>query len=403
LKLKVLMVGIILALLLGCVPRIPKEPLPPEKPPLYQEQKFIYPLTDDAGNSSLQTAVERSLAYLAKRISAGNSPSYLQGPGGNLFSPAGLYRSLTIFREILTSASAEAEFERRVREAFTFWEVTSEGRAQPILLTGYYEPIVEGQLESGGGYHYPIYGRPADLIGTTARDNSREWAAKNRIGRLEKGQVVPYYSRKEIDCQGVLQGKGYELAWLRDPWERYVLHIQGSGQVRLPDGKRFRVGFAASNGRPYRSIGRYMVEQGFLSEKELSLSRLKEFIRQQPGRMDEIFNINERYIFFRPIPGEEGPIGALGFPLTAGRSVATDPAIFPAGAIAYLIAQQPEFDEAGRPKARRALRRFVVNQDTGAAMKGPDRVDLFCGSGDRAGMVAGAMREEGKIYFLLAK
>jgi membrane-bound lytic murein transglycosylase A len=119
--------------------------------------------------------------------------------------------------------------------------------------------------------------------------------------------------------------------------------------------------------------------------------------------MDEIFNINERYIFFRPIPGKEGPIGALGFPLTAGRSVATDPTIFPPGAIAYLIAQQPVFDEAGRLKARKTLRRFVVNQDTGAAMKGPERVDLFCGSGDQAGTVAGAMREEGKIYFLHAK
>jgi len=386
LRLKVLIVGIILSLLLGCLPPIPKEPLPPEKPPLYQEQKFISPLTDDADKSSLQTAVERSLAHLAKKISAGNSPGYLQGPAGNLFPPARLYRSLKIFREILSSASDDAKFERRVREAFTFWGATSGGGVKPILLTGYYEPIFEGQLEPGGGYRYPIYRRPADLIEVAARDDS-----------------VPYYSRKEIDCQGVLQGKGYELAWLKDPWERYVLHVQGSGQVRLPDGKIFRVGFAASNGRPYRSIGRYMVEQGFLTEQELSLSRVNEFLRQHPGRMDEIFNINERYIFFRLIPGKEGPIGALGFPLIAGRSVATDKTIFPPGALAYLIAQQPVFDEAGRLRARKTLRRFVLNQDTGAAMKGPERVDLFCGSGERAGMVAGAMREEGKIYFLLAK
>jgi membrane-bound lytic murein transglycosylase A len=163
------------------------------------------------------------------------------------------------------------------------------------------------------------------------------------------------------------------------------------------------VGFAASNGRPYRSIGRYMVEQGFLADKELSLSGVREFIRLHPERMDEIFNINERYIFFRSIPGKEGPIGALGVPLTAGRSVATDPTIFPPGALAYLTAQQPVVDEAGRLKTRKTLRRFVLNQDTGAAMKGPDRVDLFCGSGDQAGRVAGAMREEGKIYFLCAK
>ena len=401
--LKVLSVGIILFLLVGCLPRVPKEVVPPEKPPLYQEKKFIHPLTDDADKASLQTAVKRSLANMAKRISAGSSPSHLEGPARNLFSPARIYQSLTIFRGILSSAADEAEFERRVREAFTFWEVAGEGRATPILLTGYYEPIIEGRIEPGGGYQYPIYRRPADLIEMTPREDLRERAQKNRIGRLEKGQAVPYYSRKEIDGHGVLQGKGYELVWLKDPWERYVLHVQGSGQIRLPDGKTLRVGFAASNGRPYRSIGRYMAEQGFLTDKELSLSRVKEFIRQHPERMDEIFNVNERYIFFRPIPGEEGPIGALGFPLTAGRSVATDPAIFPPGALAYLTAQQPVFDEAGRLKTRKTLRRFVLNQDTGAAMRGPERVDFFCGSGDQAGTIAGAMREEGMICFLQAK
>jgi membrane-bound lytic murein transglycosylase A len=130
---------------------------------------------------------------------------------------------------------------------------------------------------------------------------------------------------------------------------------------------------------------------------------VQEFLRQHPERRDEIFSVNERYIFFRFIPGKEGPIGALGFPLTAGRSVATDPGVFPPGGLAYLIARQPVFDESGTRMAKKDLRRFVLNQDTGAAMIGPGRVDLFCGSGDSAGKVAGAMREEGKIYFLQAQ
>jgi membrane-bound lytic murein transglycosylase A len=291
-----------------------------------------------------------------------------------------------IFRDILRNAPDGAEFERRVREAFSFWDVTRLDEAKPILLTGYYEPVVEGQLKPGGEYLYPIYRRPEELALIRAKNPS-----------------APYYSRKEIDSQGILQGKGYELAWLKDPWERYVLHVQGSGQVRLPDGITIRVGFAASNGRPYRSIGRYLVERGFLNEQELSLSRVREFLLRHPERRDEIFNANERYIFFRFVPGKEGPIGALGFPLTAGRSVATDLAVFPPGALAYLIARQPVFDEGGRQIAKKDLRRFVLNQDTGAAMIGSERVDLFCGSGDQAGMVAGALREEGKIYFLQAK
>jgi len=403
LKLKVLIAGGIIFLLEGCLRPVTWEPLPPAEPPFYLEQKSVYPLTDDADRLSLQTALERSLAHLAQKNSAANSAVSSQGAMGNLFSPPKVLRSLTIFREVLSRASDEADLDRRVREAFTFWEVTSGGGARPIVLTGYYEPIVEGQLEPGGEYLYPIYGRPEELIKKKARDNSGEWPSKNRIGGQERGQAAPYYSRKEIDCQGVLRGKGYELAWLKDPWERYVLHVQGSGQVRLPDGRTFRVGFAASNGRPYRSIGRYLVEQGFLNEQELSLSRVQEFLRQHPERRDEIFSINERYIFFRFIPGKEGPIGSLGFPVTPGRSVATDPTVFPPGALAYLIAREPVFDEAGRLKARKTLRRFVLNQDTGAAMKGPERVDFFCGSGEAAGKVAGAMREEGKIYFLHAK
>jgi membrane-bound lytic murein transglycosylase A len=163
------------------------------------------------------------------------------------------------------------------------------------------------------------------------------------------------------------------------------------------------VGFAASNGRPYRAIGRVLVERGFLPENELSLRRVKEFLQQNPERVEETFNANERYIFFRFFSGEEGPIGALGFPLIPGRSIATDRAIFPPGGLAYLIAQQPLFDEAGRLKGKVTLRRFVLNQDTGAAMKGPGRVDLFCGSGEKAGMAAGEMREEGRIYFLQVK
>jgi membrane-bound lytic murein transglycosylase A len=168
-----------------------------------------------------------------------------------------------------------------------------------------------------------------------------------------------------------------------------------------------RVGFAISNGRPYRGIGRYLVEQGLIAEQELSLRRVRELLQKHPEWMEEIFNINQRYIFFRSLPLstriDGGPIGALSVPLTAGRSIATDYSIFPPGALAYLISRQPVFDDQGKMIGRKSLRRFVLNQDTGAAMKGPARVDLFCGSGDKAGWVAGEMREEGKIYFLLAK
>jgi membrane-bound lytic murein transglycosylase A len=384
----------------------PKEPPPPEELLLPREKESIHPLTDDGERTSLREAVENSLVYLEKKISSPISPDNSSGNQGDLRHLEKVRCSLSLFREILLNTPDPAEFARRIQENFHLWETTWKGEGLTILLTGYYEPIIAGSLEPGREYQYPIYRRPDDLVETTFTELKEQPKGKG-IGRAQRGQVIPYYSRQEIDCQGVLKGKGYELAWLKDPWERFVLHVQGSGQIRLPDGKMLRVGFAISNGRPYRSIGRYLVEQGLIAEQELSLRRVRELLQKHPEWMEEIFNINQRYIFFRSLPLstqiDGGPIGALGVPLTAGRSIATDYSIFPPGALAYIFSRQPVFDERGKIIGRKSLRRFVLNQDTGAAMKGPARVDLFCGSGDKAGWVAGEMREEGKIYFLLAK
>jgi membrane-bound lytic murein transglycosylase A len=288
-----------------------------------------------------------------------------------------------------------------VAEKFTLWELGSRGVPAPVLLTGYYEPLLEARLEPGGEFQYPLYRRPDDLVEVVSRESAG--AGKKRVVRMEGGQAGPYYSRREIDREGALRGRGLEIAWVRDPWEVFVLHVQGSGQLRLGDGKTVRVGFAASNGRPYRSIGRVLIEQGYLAERETSLERVREFLQRNPALAEEIYCMNERYVFFRTLSEPDGPLGALGVPLTPGRTVATDLTIFPRGALGYLVSRQPVFDESGRMTAWKPLRRFVFNQDTGAAMKGPSRVDLFFGSGDQAGRAAGQMREEGRIYLLLAK
>ena len=290
----------------------------------------------------LQVALDRSFAALGKKRSSGASA----GSSSERFSAESTYRTLSLFQQILSSTSNEMEMDRKVRENFKFLEVTAEKSKPFLLLTGYYEPILEGSLEPGAEYRYPIYQRPGDLVEVSYNNEGTPGSPPpKRLVRMENGQAVPYYSRREIDTEGVLRGKGLELLWLKDPWERFVLHIQGSGQIRLPDGKTMRVGFAASNGRPYRSIGRYLIDQGFLSEREVTMGRIREFLQQDPGRAEEIYNANERYIFFRLLPGPEGPLGALGVPLTPGRSIATDLTIFPPGALAYLISRQPVFDE----------------------------------------------------------
>lgn len=391
--------GIFLLILISCAAPPPKARFPEKGVWVPREKESVATLTDDHEKKSLRDAVENSLAYVEKK----NSSGY----GNDLFTREKVRHSLALFLKILLRNPDPEEFAQRIRENFYLWEPAREGQGKTVLLTGYFEPILSGSLEQGGEYFFPIYCRPKDLIEVKPGNLSSGQAAEKRIGRMERGKVVPYFSRREIDGQGVLRGKGYELVWLKDPWERFILHVQGSGQVRLPGGKVLRVGFAASNGRPYRSIGRYLVTQGFLAEEELSLGRVKDFLQKYPQKMEEVFNHNERYIFFRLISpageGQSGPLGALNVPLTAGRSIATDLALFPPGALAYLISREPVFDENGKMVGRKKIRRFVLNQDTGAAMKGPARVDLFCGSGEKAGWVAGGMREEAEIYWLLAR
>jgi membrane-bound lytic murein transglycosylase A len=397
-----LLAGLALSLL-ACEPHVSPGYIPPETPILLQERNFPPCLIDDGDRQSLMKALERSLAYLESIRSTRNPPSPFLSPAGDFFSRERVRHTLNLLREIFLSTSTEGEMTQKVRENFVPVEFTQKKANPSILLSGYYEPVLEGSLEPGGEYQYPIYRRPDDLIAVPSEEIPGNASITERMVRLQDGSAVPYYSRREIDSEGVLRGKGLELAWLKDPWDCFVLHIQGSGQIRLADGRTMKVGFAASNGRPYRSIGKYLVDRGFLSENAVTMERIREFLQENPDRAEEIYRVNERYVFFRPLSEPEGPMGALGVPLTPGRSIATDLTVFPPGAPAYLFSRQPVLDEEGRIAGWKPLLRIVFNQDTGAAMRGPWRVDLFLGSGDKAGMAAGEMKEEGRIYFLLAK
>jgi membrane-bound lytic murein transglycosylase A len=398
-----ILMGVFLLNFWGCVPPGARQFLFPREPWHYLERELGGALRDDGDLKSLHLALERSLDYLAQKMNGGKPIPPSPHLSNQAFGRAALYRTLTRFRQILSTADGPVDLERKIRERFTFWEAQRRGEDAPVLLTGYYEPVVDGNTSPGGAYRYPLYRRPPDLIEVKTGEPLLDGNHQKLISRLEEGRRIPYYSRREIDTEGVLEGRGLELFWLSDPWERFMLHVQGSGLVQLPNGKRVRVGYAGSNGRSYRSIGRVLVERGFLKEDDVSLPRVREFLRDNPGIMDEIFNANERYIFFRILPGMKGPNGSLGVPLTAGRSVATDPGVYPPGALAYLVSRQPVLDENGNMIGKKMIQRFVFNQDTGAAMQGPGRVDLFFGMGSDAGMAAGVMKEEGRIFLLKAR
>ncbi|MGE5146937.1 MAG: murein transglycosylase A [Candidatus Eiseniibacteriota bacterium] len=276
-------------------------------------------------------------------------------------------------------AQARAYFERWFRPI----EV-SKGDGSAGLFTAYYEPELRGSKQRHGRYTVPLYGRPADLV--VLPDKS--------VGRRIGGKVEPYPTRAEIDG-GQVQPPPPVLLWLDDPVDAYVLQVQGSGRVRLAEGGSTNVGVAATNGRPYVSIGRLLVQRGQLTVEGASMQSIRAWLRANPAAGRALINENPRYVFFRET-GVVGAVGAQGVPLTAGRSLAVDPAFVPLGAPVWLDTAWP-----GQPA--RPLRRLMVAQDTGGAIKGAARGDVFWGVGEAALTEAGRMHEAGRYYVLVPR
>jgi membrane-bound lytic murein transglycosylase A len=186
-----------------------------------------------------------------------------------------------------------------------------------------------------------------------------------------------------------------------DPVALYSLHIQGSGKIRLPDGQIIVVSYAQSNGRPFRSLSKTLIEKEKITAQEVSYAHIQNYLRENPGEVEDLFSYNDRYVFFRRV--ERDPLGALQLPVTSGRTIATDLDVFPRGALALIRTQKPLFDGGGQIRQWVPISRFVLNQDAGAAIKGPGRVDIFCGDGPNAERLAGSLKEKGDIYILIRK
>ncbi len=261
------------------------------------------------------------------------------------------------------------------------------------LVTGYYEPVIDGSRTRNALNRHPIFGVPDDLIVVDLAAANPDLRNLRLRGRLEGRRLVPYYSRAEIDSKG--NGlRAPVLAWTADPVELFFVQIQGSGQLRLESGERIRLGFAEQNGHPFRSLGRYLVERGELKLEEASMQGIKTWAAANPARLQEALNQNPSYVFFRELPQNaiEGPIGALGLRLSAEYSLAVDRRFVPLGAPVYLATTFPLSEER--------LERLMAAQDTGGAIRGVVRADFYWGSGADAGARAGRMRQQGKMWLL---
>ncbi len=270
------------------------------------------------------------------------------------------------------------------------------------LFTGYYEAELDGARVADDAHKVPLYGRPADLVTADLGQFRADWDGQSIAGRVVDGRLVPYFDRAAID-EGALAGQGAELIWVSDPVDAFFLHIQGSGRVRMADGGTIRVGFAASNGLKFRGIARDLIDMDVLPKDDASMQAVRDWLRANPDQAAALMQKNPRYIFFREIDGPEataeGPVGAQGVSLTPMRSLAVDTGLLPLGAPLWLdTVWPPGAAEAGEP-----LRRLMIAQDTGGAIKGAVRGDFFWGTGEAALARAGAMKEKGRYYLLLPK
>ncbi len=339
-------------------------------------------LRDDLDASTLRTAVARSVDYLEKLPA--DRPLHLCD---NAYTTGWLVESLKNFSTLVARFGTGTELAEQLRERF---DICPADGASSLLVTGYYEPEMAGSMTRTPLYRYPLYRVPADLV-----------SRAGHTGRMVNGQLVPYWSRREIEEDGVL--KGLELVYLADPTDAFFLQIQGSGRVRFPDGTTRRVQFAAKNGRPYSSIGRRLVELGKIPLAEVSMPSIRRYLTKHPDERDAILRSNQSFVFFRWGGKDAAPKGSLGEPLTAGRSVALDSTCYPPGALGYLVSSKPIVDSAGRVTGWTEMGRFVLHQDSGSAIKGPNRLDLFWGGDRYAEAAAGEMRHSGTLYFLVQK
>jgi membrane-bound lytic murein transglycosylase A len=269
------------------------------------------------------------------------------------------------------------------------------------LFTGYYEPTLHGSRKPSSRYTVPLYRRPPELVTVDLGLFRDDWKGRRIAGKVEDRALLPYPDRTAIH-NGALAGRGLEIAWVDDPIDAFFLEIQGSGRIELAEGGVLRVGYAAQNGQPYFAIGHDLIERGALKKEEVSLQSIRAWLLAHPREAPQVLGRNRSYVFFEELKGE-GPLGAEGVPLTPGHSLAVDLQYLPLGVPVWLDGTAPTATAASEKAPDRPLRRLLIAQDTGGAITGPVRGDVFWGHDEAAATIAGRMKNPGRIWLLLPK
>ena len=362
--------------------------------PMVRLETRAFPeFTDDLNGDRLVAAAAASIEYYRKL-----PPDRAIAYGTDSYPAAQLVEGLTRFIVFHETGPSHRALKKFMQQHAAVYAHVDSHKPIDVLFTGYFEPELAGNRTRSDRFPHPVYRRPRDLVNVDlARFASG--CTDEIIGRHDDGTLIPYYDRKTIDSAGVLDGQAEVVAWVSDPVGLFFLHVQGSGKVRLEDGEILNVHYDITNGLPYRSIGKYLIDKGALKKGEVSMQTIRDYILAHPEEQEEIFHYNPRYVFFRTRP--HGAVGCLGAPLTPGRSVALDRAGTPAGSLLFIRTQKPVCDAAGKIEEWTGFSRFAVNQDTGAAIRGPARADIFWGSGAYAESAAGYLQHPGNLYYIV--
>lgn len=371
-----------------------------------QDYPSFHDLFDKA---SLQQAIDFQLKWLEKQ-----KPDRMWTFGELKVDSKHLAASLKAFSKIWETHSDSPErLRKELTQNFHCYQVLFDGAPQ-ILITSYHAPIYKGSLQKSANYPHPIYAKPKELISIRPSLFPEKFLKKGKSLRGDKvmarldsatGEVVPFYSRTEIDKQGALANKGLELCYLADYMDAFLFHVQGGGFVALPDGRYLRLNYAGKNGHPYTSIGGVLVKEGIIAKEDLNLPAVLKYLRADPSELERVCFQNESYVFYQAdkeiypsLRPDIFPHGVLDFPVTPKRSIATDKRFFPGGALCYV---QGGKALVGNPA--KTLAAFAIDQDTGGAIV-DNHIDFFAGAGEEAEQLAGIMNDpDGSLFFLILK
>jgi membrane-bound lytic murein transglycosylase A len=394
---KKLLLSVVLALLVfaivGCQKPRARVVTPEYDRPLAPGQLALRKITNPDEIPDFTNACQ-NLSNLSQAID--NSLDYLKKPSSNQFYPYAdisreqVVKSLNAFKDLLKSGLTGGQLNDAIRQKFDVYMSVGCDDAGTVLFTGYYTPIFYGSTVKTEQFQYPLYSQPKDLVkGEDGKILGRKGA---------DGQITPYPTRAEIENSNLLAGS--EIVWLDNPFKVYIVQVQGSAVLRMPDGRLVTYGYAASNGREHKAIIKLLIDEGKIPASCVSLASLMDYFKANPSSIRQYTQLNPRFIFFKQST-DNGPRGSINEPVIAYRSLATDKSIFPRAALTFFTTNLPR--QMGNSTYTDPYAGFALDQDTGGAIRAAGRCDIYLGIGDEAGKLAGQTYQEGKLYYLFLK